>query len=113
VSPQGQPAYVSTTDRIYRKENGQFKLMQGCSTGVAIGPDGTIFRRDCEYYVHKFVGEDWVQLGDKKVERIAVDSDGTLWIRDNTYQIFRFDGKTFVQVGAGFNKFALTTGPDN
>ena len=115
VSPEGEPAFVTTNDKIQRKLNGKWQQLQGCATGVAIGPDGTLYRRDCDYYVHKYTEDNkWVQLGEnQKVERISVSEDGTLWIRDKAYQIFRLQENRFVQVGGGFNKFALTTGSDN
>ena len=96
--------------------------MDGCSTGVAIGPDGTLYSRDCNYYINKFQGFDapekyWERIGgEKKCSRLAVAEDGRLWIRDYAEdQILVYNEATddFSEVDPGFKKFALVTGPQN
>jgi len=89
VSPQGEPAFVTRDDRIYRKQNGKWRQLDGCSTGIAFAPDGTLFRRDCDFYVHKLQESNyidtagvWQKVGHKKAERISIDQNGNLWIRD-------------------------------
>jgi hypothetical protein len=60
VSPEGEAAFVTTKDRIYRKKEGKWDVLDGCSTGVAIGPDGTLFRRDCDFFVQKLVEDKYI-----------------------------------------------------
>ena len=99
VDPDGNPAYISSNDKIFWKLKGKWSQLDGCSTGITIGPDGTLYSRDCNYYVNKFLGVDapnnyWERIGDKKCSRLAIGEDSRLWIRDYTDdQILVFDAE--------------------
>ena len=82
VDPNGNPAYITTDDQIVRKEGGVWTFLVGCSTGIAIGPDGILYRRDCDFYVNKYQDGEWKKVSERKCSRMAVAEDGRVWIRD-------------------------------
>ena len=115
VDPDGNPAFITTDDRIVRKKAGKWEFLQGCSTGVTIGSDGTLYRRDCDFFVNKYVDGEWKQISDRKCSRMAVGSDGTVWIRDyHDDSIIQLEENNVIsEEKNSFKKFALTTGPNN
>lgn len=55
VDPNGDPSFITTDNKLARKKDGKWTIMEDCSTGVAIGTDGTLYRRDCDDLVNKYV----------------------------------------------------------
>ena len=103
VDENGQPSFITLDNKIARKKDGKWIYMQECSTGVAVGPDGTLYRLDCDDLVNKYVDGKWVTLSDQKCSRMSIGEDGRVWIQSKDTGKIYGDMKTF----------ALATGPDN
>ena len=82
VAPNGEPAYVTTGNELAWKKDGKWIFFKNCTLGVAIGADGTLYRRDCDDFVNRYVDGKWERLSQRKCSRMAVGEDGRVWIRD-------------------------------
>jgi len=47
VDPQGNPAYIDTSNNILWKKSGKWTELKGCAKRIAFGGDGSLYKGDC------------------------------------------------------------------
>jgi hypothetical protein len=77
-------------------KQGMWTEIGGCASGVAYGPQGTLYRRGCDGYIFQYEDEQaqWIRLGTRKAATLTASEEG-VWITDKiTRATFRWSQET-------------------
>jgi hypothetical protein len=123
VGPNGDPWAINSAGQIYRREGGDWHLVPGEASDIAIGADGTVWivgtvaaPAGGGYRLFRWNGSGWdaESLG-RGALRVAVDRAGSPWIVDDASRIWRLNGglasgsRAWVQVWGGGTDIAVSS----
>jgi hypothetical protein len=105
---------LSTNFRIYKHITGKTweeHPSQSHARSIFVGVDGGLYGIGYDDLVHKSTGNDWVEVGSRKVKaaKVTTDATGKVWMIGLNKRIYFFNKDQWVEyAGNGFAKEIIT-----
>ena len=113
VDHEGNPAFkgYGFPQHLYYRQQGKWLEIGGCTHGLAFGQNGTLYRTDCNRYVHKYTGDGkWEKLSSLRKAGVIGGGKGGLWINDK--RLYKWEEGKFRSQG-GEKASSIAVGDDS